>query len=277
MRGKILLIMSAILLIAFGLFKFTSSPDKQIIFMATTTIEDSGFLAYIMKKLEKDTGYSFKTMTAGTGKVLRMAKDGNADVLLVHDPKSEKEFINAGYATKRIPVFYNDFILVGPKDSFLRFNKPASMMQAFKEIRKLKMPFISRGDLSGTHHAEMKIWNANTEGFSGQWYKKTGAGMGASLNIALNTDGYIFVDRASWVSFNNKKNHQIIFEDKTASELQNIYSLIILNFEKFPHTSLEVNEKIIKWFKAPKNQQYLNMFFINDQSLYFSFFKTNKY
>ena len=277
MRGKASLIISVILLIVFGLLKFTSSPDKHIIFMATTTIEDSGFLAHIMKKLEKDTGYSFKIITAGTGKVLRMAKDGNADILLVHDPKSEKNFIKAGYATKRIPVFYNDFILVGPKDGFLRLNKSSSMMQAFKEIRKLKMPFISRGDLSGTHHAEMKIWNENPEVFSNQWYKKTGNGMGASLNIAVNTDGYIFVDRASWISFNNKKNHQIIFEDKIASELQNIYSLIILNFEKFPHMSLEENEKIIKWFKAPKNQQYLNMFSINDQSLYFSFFKTNKY
>jgi tungstate transport system substrate-binding protein len=259
-----------ILFLKFG--ENDSSSERKITFMATTTLEDSGFLQYIIRKLEKDTGLSFKIITAGTGQVLRMAKDGNADILLVHDPRAEKNFITEGHAVKRIPVFYNDFILIGPKADPANINGLNNMAEVFTQLKSSKSRFISRGDDSGTHQAENNIWMSlalNPDDFLKIWYQKTGSGMGASLNIAIHNGGYIFSDRATWIAFNNKQNHEILFEDKAAKELKNIYSLLLLNPQKLSSINPKTMKIITSWFQSSKTNIYLKKFRKNDQRLYF--------
>lgn len=275
MIKKGFLIFGALLIIVILLLKFDmkdESSERKITFMATTTLEDSGFLQYILQKLEKDTGLSFKVITAGTGQVLRMAKDGNADILLVHDPRAEKKFIAEGHALQRIPVFYNDFILIGPQADPANINGLHNMAEVFTQLKSSTSSFVSRGDNSGTHQAENNIWlslTLNPDEFLGAWYQKTGSGMGASLNIAVHNGSYIFSDRATWIAFNNKQSHKILFADRTAQELQNIYSLLLLSPQEHSSMDPKTTKIITNWFQNTKTKIYLSQFKKNNQKLYF--------
>jgi tungstate transport system substrate-binding protein len=251
------------------LFQILKTNERPVTFMATTTTEDSGLLSVIIPALEQDTGLKIQVVTFGTGKVLRSAQDGNADIILVHDELSEKEFMNNGFGQERIPVLQNDFVLIGPKnDPFNIKNKP-TITETFKTINEANLLFVSRGDESGTHKAEERIWlsaNLNTASFNTDHYLNTGVGMGNTLNITVEKNAYTLTDRATWVTFKNKGNLDILFSEDIL--LRNIYSLITVNSNIHTHISSQKQQLILNWFKSEKFKSLISDYKVSNQSLF---------
>ncbi|WP_321394756.1 substrate-binding domain-containing protein [Emcibacter sp.] len=219
-------IVLALVMIALSTFPVQSKP---LLLMATTTTENSGFLEYIVQKIEKNTGVDLVYVAYGTGKVLRSARDGNADLVFVHDPASEKTFIEQGYALARYPVMKNQFVIVGPNKDPARISAATSPEEAFRRIENTGSLFISRGDESGTHKAEQRIWlklKTDRQQPYPKWYLKSGSGMGRTLNIAVEKQAYTLVDNATWAAFRNKQNFTILYSG--GKELENIYSFLTL-------------------------------------------------
>ena len=267
MVAKTFVILSVIACIV--VFLFVNKNERPITLMATTTTEDSGLLSVIIPQLEKDTDLNIQVVTFGTGKVLRSAKDGNADVILVHDPQSEKEFLSEGYAKERLEVMRNDFILVGPHSNPAMISPDETITSAFKKISEKKAIFVSRGDESGTHKAEQRIWNAtdlNIFDFSQANYIVTGAGMGSSLNIAVEKPAYILTDRATWLTFKNQGDLTIL--NQNGELLSNVYSVLSVNSQLHPHISEEKQTRIINWFKSEKSKSIIRDFKLFNQPLF---------
>lgn len=237
--------------------------------MATTTTQDSGLLGVIIPELEKDTGLKINVVAFGTGKVLRSAMDGNADLILVHDPTSEQEFMDQGYGTKRIPIMRNDFVIVGPASDPAGVNGSVSAPQAFLAIFKTNSLFVSRGDESGTHKAELRIWqqsNAGPEQFASANYMPTGAGMGRSLNIAVEKSAYILTDNATWQTFQNKGDLSVLFDNDIV--LKNIYSIISVNADQHAHISAKKQKIVLNWFNSMKSRRLIKNYKISGQPLF---------
>jgi len=248
---------------------FLDGEKKPLTLIATTTTETSGFLDYIIPLAEKDTGIKIRIISFGTGKVLRSAQDGNADLILVHDPLSEENFIQQGHGLKRYPVMMNNFILVGPKHDPAGIGQYSTIEEIFGKLHQDKTAFISRGDDSGTHKAEQRIWQSlglEPAFFSSQWYKKSGAGMGRSLNIAVESGAYILCDQASWLTFHNKGDLIILHQDD--EKLKNIYSLIPVNPLKHPHLQAEKAQKVIDWFLSAQARNHIRAFKHQGKTLY---------
>ncbi|MCC3862131.1 substrate-binding domain-containing protein [Pseudemcibacter aquimaris] len=228
------------------------SDQYQMTLMATTTTQDSGLLDILIPAMEKDTGLKIKVIAFGTGKVLRSAMDGNADIIFVHDPVAEKQFMDNGYGKIRIPFIQNDFIIVGPADDPANVAKSKSASEAFTAIQKSQIPFVSRGDESGTHNAELRIWETaglNIEDFTNEKYVITGSGMGRTLGVATEKNGYVLTDKATWLSYQNKEGLMILFEQDPL--LENIYSFISVNPNLFDHISDENQQIIMNWITSP--------------------------
>ncbi len=267
MAVKTFVIVGVILCLAAVPFLYNN--NRPITLMATTTTEDSGLLAVLIPQLEKDTGLKIQVVTFGTGKVLRSAKDGNADIILVHDPQSEKDFLSRGYAKERLEVMRNDFVLVGPKSNPAMINPDETITSAFDKIFEENAVFVSRGDESGTHKAEQRIWNAaglNINNFSQSNYIVTGAGMGRSLNIAVEKPAYILTDRATWLTFKNRGNLAIL--NQNGKLLSNVYSVLSVNSQLHPHISEEHQTRIMNWFKSEKSRSIIRDFKFFDQPLF---------
>lgn len=246
-----------------------SNKTPPLTLIATTTTESSGFLDYIIPLVAKDTGIALRVITFGTGKVLRTAQDGNADLILVHDPVSEKKFINHGHGLARHPIMKNDFILIGPKQDPAGLKKLPTIDQIFEKLSEGTAIFISRGDDSGTHKAEKRLWHGlglEPEKFSSKWYRKSGAGMGRSLNIAVESESYILSDRASWLTFHHKGRLEILHQK--GEKLKNIYSIIAINPAKHPHLQTHKAQKIINWFISAKGQTHIQAFKHKEKALY---------
>ncbi len=247
--------------------------QRPVIFMATTTTEDSGILKVLIPELEKDTGLDIDVVTFGTGKVLRSAMDGNADVILVHDQISEKLFMKNGFGSERINIMQNDFVLIGPTSDPANVKATSSLIKAFQRLHRSAEPFVSRGDDSGTHKAEMRIWQAagTDDGFNSDDYKSgnyviTGAGMGRTLNIAVEKSAYILTDRATWISFQNKGNLTILKANDPL--LTNIYSILSVNAELYPHINKEKQNLILNWFKSDKSKNLINNYHYAGKQLF---------
>jgi len=257
------------------LYKNTIAKDNFILIQSTTSTRDSGFYDFILTKYKKISDVNVKVVASGTGHAIKNAKRCDADIILVHDKDSEELFVRNGFGLYRKDLMYNDFLLVGPKK--LK-NKIAdnNIYDAFKNIYKNKFFFISRGDNSGTHKKELNLWkvvNLKADPRKDSWFLETGSGMGTSLNVAVNKNAFILTDRATWLSFNNKKNHVVIVEgDKN---LFNYYGVIPINPKKCPNSRIRESERFINWLISDEGQELINSFRKNGEQLFFGNSKKN--
>lgn len=256
MKKVISLFLSVVML--FSLAACGAAPENPVIRLSTTTsVNDSGLLPYLQPYFEEDTGYKLEITSAGTGAAIEKGRTGDADCLLVHAKASEEEFIEEGYGLERVPFMYNYFVLVGPENDPAGVKSAANATEAFKKIAAYgKTPFISRGDNSGTHKAETKLWTKAEIKTDGQeWYVSTGQGMGASLIVASEKQGYIFTDKGTYLSHEKKDTLSLLMEE--SDELKNTYSMIAVNPEKWPDTNIDGANAFIKWMQSEKAQKLI--------------------
>lgn len=258
-RGKLIGVALAMLMLV-GIIAGCSSPapeedtaktpENPVIRLSTTTsVNDSGLLPYLQKDFEKETGYKLEITSAGTGAAIEKGRSGDADVLLVHAKASEEEFISEGYGLERIVLMHNYFVIAGPEADPAVVKGSATAADAFKKIADTQSPFVSRGDDSGTHKAEMKIWKEDGIDPVGQpWYTATGQGMGASLNVAAESQAYILTDKATYLSHEQKDKLAILLAE--SDDMKNTYSVIAVNPEKWPDVNAEGAEAFIKWMQT---------------------------
>jgi tungstate transport system substrate-binding protein len=246
------------------------AQDRSIVVASTTSTEDSGLFGHILPLFKAKTGIEVKVVARGTGQALDMARRGDADVVFVHAKAAEEKFLSEGFGVKRYPVMYNDFILVGPKADPAGIRGSKDIVAALKTIKQKGSPFISRGDNSGTHIAELALWKLagiDIAAEKGSWYKDIGQGMGAALNTAASIDAYVLSDRGTWLSFNNKRNLVIAVEgDK---RLFNQYGVMLVNPQKYPNVKKELGQQFIDWLISPEGQAAIASYKINGEQLFY--------
>ncbi|MCL4153329.1 UNVERIFIED_CONTAM: hypothetical protein GTU68_064676 [Idotea baltica] len=230
--------------------------DSKLIRLATTTsTENSGLLRYLLPEFEKDEGYKVHVISVGTGKALRMGRDGDVDIILVHALKAEEKFVAEGYGVKRYPVMYNDFVIIGPADKQASFKDSKNVVEVFNKIADDKMRFVSRGDDSGTHKKELSLWKASKAMPSSKndsWYVEAGQGMGKVLQMADEMGGFTMTDRGTWLAYKDKLASKVIFEGDPA--IFNPYGIIAINPKKHTHVNETGANALIKWITAEKGQ-----------------------
>jgi tungstate transport system substrate-binding protein len=243
--------------------------NHYITVASTTSTSNSGLLAYLLPKFTKETAIEVRVIAVGTGQAIRIARKGDADLLLVHHRPSEDRFVADGYGTQRYDVMYNDFIIVGPDNDPAGVKNCTTPAQAFANIRDNNDIFVSRGDNSGTHKRELALWKKNKvtpDQLYGAWYRSTGAGMGATLNIATATGAYTLTDRATWLSLHNKRKLTILCQGSL--ELLNPYGIIAVNKKRFPHVNSAEAQIFIDWLLSDKGQKLIGDFKIDGQRLF---------
>lgn len=224
-----------------------ATPENAVIRLSTTTsVNDSGLLPYLLPTFEKETGYTVEVQSAGTGAAIQKAIDGNADVILVHAKASEEEFIEGGYGVERLPFMYNYFVIVGPKDDPAGVNGSADAATAFDKIKNSRSKFVSRGDESGTHKAELKIWgDAAPDAENDSWYISAGQGMGACLTMASEQQAYCLTDKATFLSMKDELNLDIVLAE--GEDMKNTYSLIAVNPAAIDGLNTDGAQAFIDW------------------------------
>lgn len=256
---------------AFGLGIGGLAADAQhIVLQSTTSTQNSGLLDFLAPQLRADTGIELRVVAVGTGQALRNARNGDADVLLVHDPQAEEAFVADGHGVERFDVMYNDFIIVGPRADPARVADTAAAEDALAAIARSEEPFASRGDDSGTHKKELTLWKLaaiDAPAASGTWYRETGTGMGATLNIAVGMDAYALTDRATWISFKNKQDHLIVSEGDP--KLFNQYGVILVNPARHSRVKGDLGQRFIDWLLGDAGQQAIASFRVDGQQLFF--------
>jgi tungstate transport system substrate-binding protein len=248
-----------------------SAQDKSIIVSSTTSTQDSGLFGHILPLFKQKTGIEVKVIAQGTGQALDTGRRGDADVVFVHAKSAEEKFLAEGQGVKRYPVMYNDFVLIGPKSDPAGVKGMKDVAKALQMIKDKQAPFISRGDRSGTHLAELALWNRNAgidiEKEKGPWYKSIGQGMGAALNTASASNAYVLSDRGTWISFKNKGDLVIAVEgDK---RLFNQYGVILVNPEKHPNVKKDLGQQFIDWLVSPEGQKAIADYKINGEQLFY--------
>ena len=248
-----------------------AQSGESITVSSTTSTEQSGLFKHLLPLFEKETGITVKVVAVGTGQALDIGRRGDADVVFVHDRAAEQKFVAEGFGIERKPVMYNDFVLIGPKSDPAGVAGAKEIVPALKKIAESKSPFVSRGDRSGTHAAELRFWKQAevdpTQG-SGQWYRETGSGMGPSLNSASAMNAYILADRGTWLSFKNRGELAIAVEgDK---RLFNQYGVMLVNPQKHPHVKQKAGQAFIDWLVSPKGQEAINAYKIDGEQLFFA-------
>ena len=247
-----------------------SFAQKFITVASTTSTEQSGMFKHLLPIFTKKTGIEVRVVALGTGQSLDMARRGDADVVFVHARSLEEKFIGDGYGVKRLPVMYNDFVLVGPKSDPAKIAGGKDTLEALRKIKGAAAPFVSRGDRSGTHTAELTLWKQagiDIAAEKGPWYRDTGQGMGPALNTASSMNGYILTDRATWISFKNRGDLAILVEgDK---RLFNQYGVILVNPEKHKHVKKEMGQAFIDWVVSSEGQKAIADYKIGSEQLFF--------
>jgi tungstate transport system substrate-binding protein len=252
-------------------YAFLSSPKGQSITLASTTsTENSGLLGYLLPIFKDESGIAVRVVAVGTGQAMRMAMKGDADVILVHHRPSEDEFVKQGYGVERIAVMHNDFVIAGPAADPAGIKGVTDVASALGRIRSGRALFVSRGDDSGTHKRELSLWA--TLGFQpgdddDDWYRQSGSGQGATLNVASELDAYCLSDRASWVTFANKRSLELLVEGDPL--LLNPYSVILVNPQKHPHIKAAEGQQFIDWLVSNHGQQLIAAFQVEGQQLFF--------
>ena len=254
--------LAAIVLIASGV-----AHAQSIVMSSTTSTEQSGLFGHLMPEFKKASGIDVKVVALGTGQALDMARRGDADVVFVHDQAAEEKFVADGFGLKRYPVMYNDFVLIGPKGDPVA-TKGSDIVAALKKISAGNAAFISRGDKSGTHAAELRFWNqAGLADKKGSGYKECGCGMGPALNMAAATGAYVLADRGTWLNFKNRADLAILVEgDK---QLFNQYGVMVVNPAKHPHVKQAQAQKFVDWVVSPAGQTAIASYKIGGEQLFF--------
>jgi tungstate transport system substrate-binding protein len=247
------------------------AQDKSIVVSSTTSTQDSGLFGYILPLFKEKTGIDVKVIAQGTGQALDTGRRGDSDVVFVHAKSAEEKFLAEGEGVKRYPVMYNDFVLIGPKSDPAGIKGMKDIAKALQTIKDKQADFISRGDRSGTHIAELALWNKDAgidiEKEKGPWYKSIGQGMGAALNTAGASNGYVLSDRGTWLSFKNKGDLQILVEgDK---RLFNQYGVMLVNPAKHPNVKKELGQAFIDWLISPEGQKAIASYKINGEQLFY--------
>ncbi|WP_298429045.1 extracellular solute-binding protein [Ottowia sp.] len=255
---------------AMGIVAFTVAAPawaESITMASTTSTQQSGLFDHLLPAFKKDSGIDIKVVAVGTGQALDMGRRGDADVLFVHDKPAEEKFVAEGYGVKRFPVMYNDFILVGPKGDPVG-TKGADIVAALKKVAAANAPFVSRGDKSGTHSAELRYWkDAGLTDAQGSGYKACGCGMGPALNMGASMNAYVLTDRGTWLNFKNKGDLAVLVEgDK---RLFNQYGVMVVNPAKFPHVKQAEAQKFVDWVTGPAGQATIASYKINGEQLFF--------
>ena len=248
-------------------FADEQKPANPIIKMATTTsTQDSGLLTQILPNFQKKTGYEVQVTAVGTGKALKLGENGDVDVVLVHARADEDKFVAAGFGDQRYSVMYNDFIFVGPEEDPAKVKATKTTTDALKQIADTKSPFVSRGDDSGTHKMEKKLWDQAGVKPEGAWYREAGQGMGEVLQMSGELKAYTLTDRGTWLATMDKSPLKIVLEgDKT---LLNPYGIIAVSQKRYPDTNHAGAQALITWMISAEGQQAIGDFKINGQSLF---------
>ena len=245
------------------------AQERSIVVASTTSTQDSGLFGYLLPIFKANTNIDVKVIAQGTGQALDTARRGDADVVLVHAKAQEERFLAEGFGVKRFDVMYNDFVLIGPNSD------PAGVRgrdieTALKTIQAKAAPFVSRGDKSGTHSAELALWKQagiDIGAAKGPWYREIGQGMGAALNTAGAMNAYVLSDRGTWISFKNRGDLEIVVEgDK---RLFNQYGIMLVNPEKFPSVKKELGRSFVDWLVSPEGQAAIAGYKIDGQQLFF--------
>ena len=251
----------------------TFAQESIITVASTTSTEQSGLFGYILPIFEKDTGIKVRVVALGTGQALDTARRGDADVAFVHDKAAEEKFVAEGYGVERKEVMYNDFILVGPKTDPAKV-AGKDIQEGLRRIAALdsssRPPFVSRGDKSGTHAAELRYWKSagiDLDAIKGSWYRDSGLGMGPALNMASSMGAYILADRGTWLSFKNRSDLGILIEGDT--RLFNQYGVILVNPAKHPHIKKIEAQRFIDWLVSEKGQKTIADYKISGEKLFF--------
>jgi tungstate transport system substrate-binding protein len=246
------------------------AQDKSIVVASTTSTQDSGLFGHILPMFKARTGIDVKVVAQGTGQALDTARRGDADVVFVHAKPAEEKFVTEGFGVKRHPVMYNDFILVGPKSDPAGIKGTKDIVAALTAIKAKGADFISRGDKSGTHQAELNLWKVagiDIAKDKGPWYKEIGQGMGAALNTASASNAYVLADRGTWLSFKNRGDLMIAVEgDK---RLFNQYGVMLVNPEKHPSVKKDLGRQFIDWLVSAEGQKAIADYKINGEQLFY--------
>jgi tungstate transport system substrate-binding protein len=248
-----------------------AQEEKSIVVSSTTSTQDSGLFGHILPLFKQKTGIDVKVVAQGTGQALDTGRRGDADVVFVHAKSAEEKFLAEGQGVKRFPVMYNDFVLIGPKSDPAGIKGMKDVAKALQTIKEKQAPFVSRGDRSGTHVAELSLWNKDAgidiEKDKGPWYKSIGQGMGAALNTAAASNAYVLADRGTWLSFKNKGDLQILVEgDK---RLFNQYGVMLVNPAKHPNVKKDLGQQFIDWLVSPEGQKAIADYKINGEQLFY--------
>ena len=255
-----------------GALAIASAADERraITVASTTSTQNSGLFDWLLPKFTGTTGIEVQVVAVGTGQAIRIATNGDADLLLVHHEASERKFVADGLGLARHPVMHNDFVLVGPGADPAGIRGMTDIATALRRIGNTEEVFVSRGDDSGTHKKELELWSVS--GFdprpaSGSWYREAGSGMGATLNTAGAMGGYTLTDRASWVSFGNKGDFEILLEGDPL--LHNPYAAIVVNPDKHPHVQVNDAQAFVDWLTSAPGQAAIAAFRVDGQQLFF--------
>lgn len=263
-------ILAAATLAAFASTAPAIAQEKSIIVSSTTSTQDSGLFGHILPLFKAKTGIEVKVVSQGTGQALDTGRRGDADVVFVHAKSAELKFLEEGFSTKRYPVMYNDFVLIGPKSDPAGIKGSKDIVAALKTIKDKSAPFISRGDKSGTHVAELALWTTagiDVEADKGPWYKSIGQGMGAALNTASAGNAYVLADRGTWLSFKNRGDLVIAVEgDK---RLFNQYGVMLVNPAKHPNVKKELGQQFIDWLVSAEGQKAIADYKIGGEQLFY--------
>lgn len=243
---------------------------ETILVQSTTSTKNSGLYDYLLPKIKADTGLTVNVVAVGTGQAIKNAQNCDADVLLVHAKASEEQFVNSGFGVERFDLMYNDFIVVGPANDPAGVGGSKDIASSLTAIASKKALFASRGDDSGTHKAELRLWKVaatDPKQGSGDWYRETGSGMGATLNAAVGMGAYAMTDRATWTKFGNKGDFKIHVQGD--ERLFNQYGVILVNSKKCPSVKTDAGQKFVDWLISDKGQQAIASYQVNGDQLFF--------
>jgi tungstate transport system substrate-binding protein len=247
------------------------AQERFITLASTTSTEQSGLFGHLLPAFKAKTGIDVRVVALGTGQALDTARRGDADVVFVHDKAAEEKFVADGFGVERKEVMFNDFVLIGPKQDPAKTGGGKDILEALKKIADGKAPFVSRGDKSGTHAAELRYWKAaglDLDAIKGSWYRETGSGMGPALNTAAAMNAYILSDRGTWLSFKNRGDLAILVQGDT--RLFNQYGVMLVNPAKHPHIKKESGQQFVDWLVSADGQQTINGYKIGGEQLFFA-------
>jgi tungstate transport system substrate-binding protein len=246
-----------------------AAAQQAITVASTTSTEQSGLFGHLLPAFRAATGIEVKVVALGTGQALDVGRRGDADVVLVHDQAAEEKFVAEGFGVKRIPVMYNDFVIVGPGDDPARI-AGSDTLEALRRIAAAKAPFVSRGDKSGTHAAELRYWQQaglDLAAIRGEWYREIGQGMGPALNASSAANAHVLADRGTWLSFRNRGQLKILVEGD--ARLFNQYGVILVDPRRHPHVKAEAGQRFVDWLASPAGQQSIAAYRIGGEQLFF--------